>query len=111
MSCFRGGVDGGSAGCQTSLRQKQPSPRATCLWVLGLHSSLRPGLRLPRHTKTGRQSLDVGRAARGPFLPVNVQPCGRECAGKKLGTYLCEASSHTWSHLGPHRPGSGIGQG
>lgn len=53
MSCFCGGVDGGSAGCQTSLRQRQPSPRATCLWVLGLHSSLRPGFGLPRHTKTG----------------------------------------------------------
>lgn len=44
MSCFRGGVEDGSAGCQTSGRQRQPSPRATRLWVLRLHSSRTPWL-------------------------------------------------------------------
>lgn len=106
MSCFRGGVDDGSAGCQTSVRQRQPSPRATRLWVLGLHSS--------RTSRAGREPQPQPRAATphkdGATVAWCWQGCAGSfpsheraamwkeghrspgCAGKKLGTsYLCES--------------------
>lgn len=87
MSCFHGGMDAGSGGCRSSEGKGGPAPGPRPVGPRAARQPDTPGWTEPQPqpqaaTPTQRRGdchvMLAGLPGGGPFLPVNVQPCGRK---------------------------------